>query len=297
MIERFTTIGETAPLVAALTEPDQPAERLPVALLLNAGLVHKVGPGRQTVRLARRLAQRGVRSVRFDRSGIGDSEPRTDHLPWLESSVAEAREVMDHLERETGSTRFVLVGLCSGAITGIHTAREDARVAGLALINTRGYEASAEWNQQVMNRGWARDYWKKSLFRPTSWWRALTGRIQYRRLGTVIARQLRERFGRSSEELQAQSDELAGMVTGLVERGTELLFVHSEGDHAKDFFDVILAKHMDALRASGRFESCTVERTDHTFTLLVAQERLIEAVDGWYGARDWSGGGRDARAE
>jgi len=287
--ERFAMIGDTAPVVAAVTEPGELAEALPTALLLNAGLVHKVGPGRQTVRLARRLAERGVRSVRFDRSGIGDSEPRSDNLPWLESSVAEAREVMDHLERETGATRFVLVGLCSGAITGLHAAMEDPRVAGLVLINTRGYEASSDWNQQVMNRGWARDYWKKSLFRPTSWWRALTGRIQYRRLGTVIARQVRGRFG-ASEELKTQSDQIAGMITGLVDRGTELLFVHSAGDHAKDFFDVILESRMDSLRASGRFESCTIERTDHTFTLLGSQERLIDAIDAWYGARDWSGG-------
>jgi hypothetical protein len=140
-----------------------------------------------------------------------------------------------------------------------------------------------------MNRGWARDYWRKSLFRPSSWWRGLTGRIHYRRLATVLARQLKGRFASSSQENDERSP-VAHQIEGLVERGVHLLFVHTEGDHAKDFFDAILADRISSLEASGHVSSRVEGRTDHTFTLLESQERLNGSIEDWFATRDWERG-------
>ncbi|HWU86648.1 MAG TPA: hypothetical protein VN253_05215, partial [Kofleriaceae bacterium] len=51
------------------------SEERPFAVLLNSGLMHRVGPFRTGVELARSLAARGVRVLRYDRSGLGDSRP------------------------------------------------------------------------------------------------------------------------------------------------------------------------------------------------------------------------------
>ena len=89
--ERAVLIGAQPGMVGVETRPlgNDGGERAAVAaILLGAGLVHRVGPNRLTVRLARRLAARGIASVRFDHRGIGDSAPRPDGKPFeLSASI------------------------------------------------------------------------------------------------------------------------------------------------------------------------------------------------------------------
>src|SRR5262249_27402146 len=59
------------------TEPLDPprGKRSPMVLFLNAGAVHRVGPNRMYVDLARSWAEHGLTSLRLDLSGLGDSPP------------------------------------------------------------------------------------------------------------------------------------------------------------------------------------------------------------------------------
>ena len=195
MKERAAVLGRSSPLIGIITEPvdlSAAADR-PAVVIMNSGIVHRVGPGRVTVRLARDLAGQGSLVARFDHSGIGDSPSRQDRIPWPRNTIMETREVMDDLSERYGSRRFVLMGICSGALTSFHTAREDPRVAGAVLMNSQGTESSADWQRYVRNREWARQYWARSLLSVDSWRRAFTGQIQYRRMLTVLARQVRDR--------------------------------------------------------------------------------------------------------
>lgn len=73
------TFGSHGGLVGVVCEPDAgPRPDVPAVLLFNVGLNHRVGPGRLNVDLARRLAHSGYATLRFDLSGLGDSEPRDD---------------------------------------------------------------------------------------------------------------------------------------------------------------------------------------------------------------------------
>ena len=59
---------------AILSEPaDQPRSDL-CAVFLNAGAVRRIGPNRMWVETSRRLAAKGVPSVRIDVEGIGDAD-------------------------------------------------------------------------------------------------------------------------------------------------------------------------------------------------------------------------------
>jgi pimeloyl-ACP methyl ester carboxylesterase len=107
----------------------------PTVVILNTGIVHRVGHHRMFVTLSRAFAAVGFNVLRFDFAGIGDSEPRTDSLSPLDSSLADLSDVLDWLERERGISRVVLVGLCSGADHAILQAHNDARVAGLVLMD------------------------------------------------------------------------------------------------------------------------------------------------------------------
>src|SRR5690606_34972052 len=155
------------------------------------------------VRLARHLAERGHAVLRFDHAGVGDTPLRPDAQPFAQASLAEVGEAMDTLERELGVTRFALVGLCSGGGTAFAAAGHDPRVAAAVLITPQdAAEAGAadapaageDLDQRVLNDGWARRYLRVSLLSRDAWWRAMTGRIAYRRLAGVLGRAILHRL-------------------------------------------------------------------------------------------------------
>ena len=119
MIERAITFGRSHTLVGIVNEPgeNKGAETLPAVILVNAGLLNRSGPHRLYVTLARTLAERGFLSLRFDHSGLGDSDTRPDHLTYAAGVVSDTRLAMDYLEETYGVESFVLGGLCSGRTT------------------------------------------------------------------------------------------------------------------------------------------------------------------------------------
>src|SRR5208337_1020254 len=81
------------PLVGIVTQPvDYEPEDRPVFVILNTGIIHRVGHHRMYVSLARALARLGYQVLRFDLSGIGDSESREDGLSLLDGALADVRE-------------------------------------------------------------------------------------------------------------------------------------------------------------------------------------------------------------
>jgi hypothetical protein len=144
MREKAVQFGKTASLVGVLTEP-LPGVALanaPVVVWLDSGILHRVGACRLYVRIARRLAERGITSLRFDFSGLGDSEQRKDALTFEESAVVETREAMDWLAQTRGAREFVLAGLCSGADMAHETALVDQRVVALGLMDAWAYRTT-----------------------------------------------------------------------------------------------------------------------------------------------------------
>ena len=138
--EEVVLFGSASTLVGIVTAPpiDATDAARPGVILLNAGLLHRIGPNRLHVELARRLAAMGLVVLRFDFSGVGDSDVRGDDLPFWETTIQETREAMTFLGKSRGPQRFVLMGLCSGAVGSFRTARVDSRVAGAVLLDPWG---------------------------------------------------------------------------------------------------------------------------------------------------------------
>lgn len=281
MREQALLLGRKHPLVGVLSIPsvEAPAHE-PAVIIMNAGIVHHVGPNRWSVRLARLLAEQGHLAVRFDHSGIGDSDPRRDTLPFEESSVEEVRDVMDDLQQNRGVGSFVLLGLCSGAKTALQAAQIDDRVAGAVMVNPAGGSVE-QVEHHVQNEGWARRYWTISLLDPSAWWRALSGRIEYRRLLRVLGAQLLGRLRRPAQ-LDGQIRQMADVLAKVARRGTKLMVIFSANDSTRTgALQVLEHPSLAQLRSDGSIRHTTIDGSDHTFSLHCNQAQLLAVIGGW----------------
>jgi len=113
-----------------LSQPPAGQAKAVCVVLFNAGIMHRSGPFRLHVRLARRLAALGYPTLRFDLPGVGDSLRRADR-PQMQI----VRDVLDRTQAQTGCTRFVTGGICSAADLGWQLALEDPRIAGVLMLD------------------------------------------------------------------------------------------------------------------------------------------------------------------
>jgi alpha-beta hydrolase superfamily lysophospholipase len=126
-------------LPGIVTEPAGACAGVSV-VLLNAGPQRRTGPNRMWVDIARRWAARGVRSIRFDVSGIGEGDGpsvgASDTPQFYDGRhIDEVRAALDHLAEHGLPGPYVLVGLCSGANWAFHAALQDERVTAAVLLN------------------------------------------------------------------------------------------------------------------------------------------------------------------
>jgi len=138
LIEEPLQFGEGGRLFGILTLPSVPfhnPQELPVFVFFNAGFLHRVGPHRLYVHLARDLSRMGFSSLRVDLAGKGDSPSRPGLMNHQQSAAADYEEILRVLESRLVPGPLVLAGLCSGADDAIRLSPKDSRVVGLLLLD------------------------------------------------------------------------------------------------------------------------------------------------------------------
>ncbi len=283
--ERALLFGEGKSLVGIMSEGGSPSPEPTGALLLNAGVLHRIGPNRVHVRLARTLADSGLVALRFDFSGLGDSAPARDALPFAERLLREVRAGMDALATQRGCRRFVLVGICSGADAALRVASADERVAGAGLV---------ELYPEPLPGFGAYSY-RRKLLSPAAWLRFVRGRSELWSL--LRSRSTRatsagpsspsgERAAQAPEPpavdtLRPAPPEMRAQLRRLVERGVDLCLVYSVDSPAYFNYQSLFRRAVyPALRAKrARLE--VLRGTDHVFTPLAVQDRLVNALSDW----------------
>lgn len=280
MREEAVLFGKEKTLVGTITIPERAANGIPAVILLNAGLVHRVGPNRVYVKVARRLAQSGIVVFRFDRSGLGDSAVRSDHLPADESAILETKEAMDYLSTSRGIERFVLMGICSGAEISAQTACSDDRVAGAILVNTLYHQFSAAIRDKVQ----VQYYNRFASQRLDKWLKVLTGKADYRKIWTALKTQIGNRFGADSGLPAASSKfelSLQDMLRTLQERRVPLLLISNETPFDFVYLEMLAPGSYRQMLQTGQLQAEIIEHAGHTFPLLTTQEELSQRVQNW----------------
>ena len=248
----------------------------PAALLLNMGLIPRVGPNRLYVRLARQLAADGIPTLRFDFSGVGDSPSRRDTLHFAESAPLETSKAMDWLSQHLGAKRFLLMGICSGARVAFRTACQDDRVAGVAMLNVRSLEEEATSDLREV----ASSYGAFQVFRQKSRWkRVLTGQTNYLSALRNLARAAL-RIGQQRGAMQ-QSANVIDDFRGLVDRGVEVGLFFSSGEFGRKYLRLVLGSEFDSLMSHPRVNESIIPFADHTFTWPRSQDALFESIRRW----------------
>ena len=139
--ERAVEFGAAQSLRGIVTMGVSTREANGVFLIqVNAGVIHRVGPNRLTVKLARELAPDFLPSLRFDFSGLGDSPTRTDTTSIDDAIALDMNEALGFLGEAYGAERFVTMGLCSGGREAFRAAYRDPRVRGAILIDPYAYQ-------------------------------------------------------------------------------------------------------------------------------------------------------------
>ena len=127
-------LGDGGRLFAIATEPAARDPARPIFVFLSAGLLHRVGPSRVHVTVARALAAQGFSSLRVDLSGKGDS-PGRGSMPNRQSVAADFDDIRAGLRSRYDDYALVLAGLCSGADNAIRLCLTEPRVQGLLLLD------------------------------------------------------------------------------------------------------------------------------------------------------------------
>ena len=269
--ERVFQWGPGGHLVAVWTPPSGPAQET-ILVMLNAGVIHRVGAHRLHVKLARSLAAMGYGSVRFDFSGLGDSTLPPDAQDFRSQAQRDVHTVLEALVQQTQVERFALLGICSGAAHAQAAALADPRVKGVFLVDGFIYpswrgRASFAW-RMVGVYGWG--VFARKLLRQA----VRKMRPAQRHTGEALAAAEDNSPTRSATNFSADMQQLAdrGVAVSLMFTGSVL---ESFG-HARQLHDVFPGqpwlKHVRCL-----FEPSV----DHTLTLRDSQELLLSRVVEW----------------
>jgi pimeloyl-ACP methyl ester carboxylesterase len=292
MTEKAVLFGQDKSLVGILSEPLQKTNKgLPALILLNAGMLHRVGPNRLNVNVARKMAAAGFTVLRFDFSGLGDSRVRNDNLPFEKSSIAEIEEAMNFIQSTRDIDRFILAGLCSGADVTFKMAGLSDRVAGAVMINCYNIsnlslkELSTSLKAQVQER-----YYKSKMFNLQSWRRFLTGKSKTGNIRSLLSSKAGAILGKSKSEPVRLS--LAENWRKMVEQGVDMLLIYSEGSSALDVYRMVPENEFMNIKQAGKLNIEIVKNTDHVFTLQWSQKHLVDLIYRWVqdGNRTWSPG-------
>jgi pimeloyl-ACP methyl ester carboxylesterase len=275
MRERSIAFGPGGRLIATLCLPADGTKRSDVGqLLFNAGIVHRVGPHRLNVRLARRLAARGVPSIRFDVSGLGDSARPETSASFDDQAVIDLRLAMDALGEAAGVRRFSIFGFCSGGRHAFSAAQEDERVAGAILYDAYSVPTSRARLNYYVNR-----LRRGGLRAMASSIAARAGRL-LGRLRAGGAPQAAQPGSLAGDARIASRSDFAARLVRLRDRGVRVHVIYT-GDGGNYNY---AAQFHDFFAGTGAGEFVTSEflpDMNHNATDAGRQEALIRHIEDW----------------
>jgi dienelactone hydrolase len=177
--------------------------------------------------------------LRIDLSGIGDTpaaDGTAESLVYPRDGLADIDAARDFLASEMGVSRVIMAGLCSGADFAYQIATRAGKLDGVIMMNPRTF---LELDLQ---------------------------RVEGPAAGTVA----------SDPVSREEALRVTAGFERISEQGIDALLVVSQPDPGIDYVDRHAPEAMRAAERLARFERVDVPGTDHTFTTLSSQRRIID---------------------
>ncbi len=245
-------------------------------VIINAGVIHRVGPHRWHVKLARHMASLGYPTIRFDPSGRGDSWVPSNAASFKDQAVRDVREAMDQLTEMTGVKRFIVGGICSGAENGFDAALIDRRIVGLWMLDGFAFPTAHTRIRRYLLK-------LRSMSAAEMWARC-------KRKMAGIADSRSQAIGSDMSNPDAPTEKVGAgpdaetfgrSLQTIVDHGVAVYFVYSGSiihlyNYDAQLRDAFAGQpFLDVLRCDYRPD------IDHTVTTLDCQRKLLELVAGW----------------
>jgi len=263
-----------------------------MVLIPSSGRNPSFGAARQHVVLARRLAQAGIASFRFDFAGLGDSvgPPGKERVftHAFTDRTGDMRAAVDAMA-DLGFRRFSTHGFCVGAFHALHGALAEPRLTSLMLINLPLFTVpSADALAQLEQRELPTRFHLGKLLRPGTWAHLLSGKSNRRALKRAGMFHLRRNtIGRVQGLAQrlglAPSRSFARRaMADLSRRGVRTLYLFSDGKEDIKAFAAEFGADGAGLKAYPGAEMHVVPGMDHSLTIpagrVPAETMMVEFV-------------------
>lgn len=262
--------------------PHAAAPDMPAVLFLNSGVNPRSGYGRQTTDLARLLAARGVKSLRMDLRGVGDSEDRSDGTPPLYNldALDEVKPAIDRLDDGCG---VLVTGNCSGAFLGFHLLCTDARVRTAVLSNLYCFDWDPKTDLAAALKPSFRSpaAYASLLRQPDAWRRVLRGEVNVRAIASRLAGIGLSRLRQTGAAILQQfpsAGSVAGRVAAIRRRGGRIVLVFSAGEAGLGEIAAHLGRSAATVARRLGQPVVVLPETDHNLSTEGAQERIREIL-------------------
>ena len=255
-------------------------------LVIVGGPQYRVGSHRQFVHLARHLARHGVPVLRFDYSGMGDSEGATATFEHVQGDVAAAVDAL--ISRAPQVRRVVLWGLCDAASAALMYAPTDRRVIGMVLLNPwvrteAGLARTHLWTYYP-RRFMSPQFWRKVARQPLALLHSARGFLGTLHRSRSVTAELPAAAAGDAAASGAAPHFLERMIDGAERFEGRVVVLLSGGDLTAGEFKAMLAARRRWRRAFGGPQVATCELADanHTFSSRIwrnwAEEKTLGFV-------------------
>lgn len=279
-------------------------------IILSPGIKSRVAPHRLYVKMSNLFSEMGLTTLRFDPSGLGDSEGEVEAelAADVYGSIQVGRYIddtiaaMDWMQKNYNYNNFIVAGLCGGAITGLLTATKDDRVDSLVSLGIPVILDSSDIDHnQFITTGQLKELrgvYLKKLFDLNSWFRFLTFKSDFKLMIKSISQPIKSKlepyFNNKEPANDGGGSELSNSASSNFNplfpeafinfvSNHKILLIFSEADRLYwEYDEKFLANYKDRIsQYLDNIDLFVVPYANHVFSFSSWQDELFTIIKQW----------------
>ena len=279
-----------------LNIPDSYPDSKPIVMLLPAGLKNSNGPHNLNVQIAKHLYESNIASCRIDPKALGESTGKIENgfINDIYNTISKGKFIDDYCEiisllRLKGiQNRFILCGLCGGALTSQFVAAklpEDVIGAiqlGTAItLDTPSNKAPQQLKSPSHLDNDFYTYVKK-LTNIKSLLRLLSGKSDFKEIFTTVFQKIQKIIFNKKALPENINKKFLSTLDLCAKNKTPILFVYGENDaYWFEFKDYVLNSILKNKNKRQLFTIHTINNSNHTYYSIEWQEELLSTINKW----------------